>query len=242
MNSNLKLNAHWQKQNGTWVHVDLPRQLSGKALLAYKKNLVLNSVQKKTLTGLLLGDGYLNFNPTAKNPGFYFVFAQGLKRADYVDHMYGHFKPFVGTPPKINLIGGIKPGKPARYEARFKTYRHDVFKPYYDLFYPLVDGKRTKRVPQNIGDLLTPRGLAYWYMDDGNLTAGNTPNLSSHSFEFSDAEVLKHVLLKIFNLSTYIVKDHHRPRLYVNAKSRLSFFAYVKPYIVPCLRYKLHSV
>lgn len=35
---------------------------------------------------------------------------------------------------------------------------------YYDLFYPEVDGKRKKRVPQNIKNLLTAEGLAYWFM------------------------------------------------------------------------------
>ena len=51
------------------------------------------------------------------------------------------------------------------------------FKFYYEIFYPardpsLEEGKecarRTKRVPENIHDLLTARALAYWFMDDGN--------------------------------------------------------------------------
>ena len=50
-------------------------------------------------------------------------------------------------PPKINLIGGIKPGLPKRYEALFQTYTHAEFKPYYDLFYPQRDGLRVKCVP-----------------------------------------------------------------------------------------------
>ena len=41
------------------------------------------------------------------------------------------------------------------------------------LFYPyhgacaLQYKGRKKRVPKNINELLTPRGLAYWFMDDG---------------------------------------------------------------------------
>ena len=91
--------------------------------------------------------------------------------ADYVEHVYQVFKPFVGTPPKTSVIGGIKLGLPKRYEVRFKTYSHNEFKYYYDLFYQEVkdnNNQRIKRVPKNIGELLTARSLAYWFMNDGS--------------------------------------------------------------------------
>ena len=56
------------------------------------------------------------------------------------------------------------------------TFGLSEFKFYYEIFYPardpsLEEGKecarRTKRVPENIHDLLTARALAYWFMDDG---------------------------------------------------------------------------
>lgn len=79
------------------------------------------------------------------------VYCQKQLAVDYVDHLYQIWKPFLGTPPRINKIGGIKPGKALRYEARFKTYSHDSFNDYYDLFYPpSIDGKRVKRVPKNM--------------------------------------------------------------------------------------------
>ena len=105
---NLKLNNRWHESNGNTVDDDKPRHLKGNALKHYKTTLALNQNQRELLIGLLLGDGYFGFARASKNPSYKLIFAQALKRADYVDHVYQEFKPFVGMPPKINLIGGIK--------------------------------------------------------------------------------------------------------------------------------------
>ena len=53
------------------------------------------------------------------------------------------------------------------------TFGLSELKFYYEIFYPARDpslkecAQRTKRVPENIHDLLTPRAVAYWFMDDG---------------------------------------------------------------------------
>ena len=46
----------------------------------------------------------------------------------------------------------------------FTTMQLPCFNKYRDLFYEL----KVKRVPDNIYELLTPRGLAFWLMDDGS--------------------------------------------------------------------------
>lgn len=147
----------------------LPRYLRGNILETYKNTLTLTQEQKEILIGSLLGDGFIIFHRETKQPTYGFCLAQTWYAVDYVEHVYQIFKPFVGTPPKKNLIGGIKPDLPKPYEIRFKTYIHNEFKYYYDLFYPKVkdSNKRLKRVPKNIGELLTARYLGYWFMDDG---------------------------------------------------------------------------
>lgn len=221
----------------------MPRTLKGKALEAYKNRLDLNYDQRDVLVGSLLGDGFLKYHRNTKVPMYHFEFAQGVVRANYVHHMYQIFKPFVGTPPTINLIGGIKPGLPKRYEARFKTYSHACFKPYDDLFYTYVDDKHTKRVPENIGSMLTPRGLAYWYMDDGNQGRSkhrvNYYNFSCHGFTFDQAVLLQEALSENFKLESKVRRDHNKPRLYISRQSHADFYHLIKPYIVPCVRYKL---
>lgn len=166
-----------------------------------------------------------------------------MVRANDVDHVYSVLKPFVGTPPKINLIGGIKSLKPERYEARFKTYSHACFQPYYDLFYPVdVHGKRLKCVPNNISSMLTPRALAYWYMDDGNRGRNKTSintNLSCHGFTFDHAALLQEALNENFKLESKVYSDHNMPRLYLARQSCADFCDLVSSYIVPCVRYTI---
>lgn len=58
----------------------------------------------------------------------------------------------------------ISPNKKKVTNWGFQTISHEAFKFLADLF--LLDNK--KSIPDNlIINHLTPRGLAYWYMDDG---------------------------------------------------------------------------
>ncbi len=239
--------ANWilSKDGETWVHKDTPRKLSGKQLVAYKNTLKLTQQQKDILVGSLLGDGFIVFHKTTRQPTYGFCFAQTWYAVDYVEHMYQIFKPFVGTPPKRNLIGGIKPGLPKRHEVRFKTYSHPEFKYYYDLFYPEVDGQRKKRVPKNIKDLLTAEGLAYWYMDDGTTRASKTKTrqnsyvLSTQGFCWEDQVLLAHALKERFDLDVGIHKDKSFFKLGFKVSSNIRLVDLMKPYIHPYFEYKL---
>lgn len=234
--------TNWQKKADVWVHKDEPKKLYGKNLVAYKKALKLTPRQKHILIGSLLGDGYIDFHRSAKQPSYYFCFAQTWYAADYVDRIYQIFKPFVGTPPKINLIGGIRPGLPKRYEVRFKTYAHEEFKYYYDLFYPEVDDKRKKRVPQNINSLLTAEGLAYWYMDDGTTRTSTTGKksyvISTQGFCYQDQVILIDALKETFGLDCGIHKDKTYFRLGFRASSNKLFLSLIKPYMHTYFDYK----
>ena len=76
---------------------------------------------------------------------------------------------FVSTPRKVlHHRGG---GARDRQCIQFRTFGHSEFKFYDEIFYPIHEYKgcrRKKRVAENIHELLTPRGLAYWFMDDGS--------------------------------------------------------------------------
>ena len=68
--------------------------------------------------------------------------------------------------------------------------------------------QRTKRVPENIHDLLTPRAVAYWFMDDGYCKLIKYKNrtyinytFSTQSFPLEDQKILVQALQ--FNRSYY---------------------------------------
>ena len=133
-------------------------------------------------------------------PALCVQFRQTIARENSIWHLYEIFRDFVGTHPKVSHHGG---GGTRDYQCiRFKTYSNPELKFYDDLFYPahgaLQYKGRKKRVPKNINELLTPKALAYWFMDDGGCKSYKSKNrtyrFSTHSFPCSDQALLVQIL------------------------------------------------
>lgn len=70
---------------------------------------------------------------------------------------------------------------------------------------------RKKRVPHNIGELLTARGLSYWLMDDGSALLRKARRyyvFNTHSFHIEDKEILVHALKDNFEIDATIQKHY----------------------------------
>lgn len=77
-------------------------------------------------------------------------------------HLYEIFQPFCGTPPK--RVKTTLSNNKTYYGIVFDTLSYAAFNNYHEMFYV----NKVKIVPNDIGDHLTARALAYWAMDDGN--------------------------------------------------------------------------
>lgn len=221
------------------------RNLRGYALSEYKKTIKLNPMQKEVLVGTLLGDASI---PMTKGKSKLHVkFEQNIARAEYIQHLYSVFYKFVGTPPQVRDIRGG--GARDRQSMWFRTYGHPEFKLYDSLFYPAHEHtglSRKKRIPQNIQEFLTPRALAYWFMDDGtyNSRSKNDSNsrtyvFSTQSFPLEDQELLVQALINNFSIHANIQKDRSMYRLYIPVTSTVRFLQEISPYIHPCFDYKI---
>ena len=202
------------------------KDLRGIKLIEYKKTLKLNTIQKEILVGTLLGDATISNALNVK-------FEQKLANKEYVNHLYEIFEPYVGTPPRVrDRIGG-------GHSIWFRTYRHIDFKFYYDLFYSKIrktknnnsTDLRKKRVPKLIHKFLTPRALAYWFMDDGSLIHFRE-YFNTQSFSYEDIKILKKALKLNFNFDTNIYKDRKYYLLYIQPQSKDGFAKLIKPFIL----------
>lgn len=219
------------------------RNLRGHALAEYKKTIKLNSMQKEVLVGTLLGDACLGIQ--YGKPKLSVKFEQKITRADYIHHLHDIFENFVGTPPQVRDIRGG--GAQDRQSIWFRTYGHPEFQFYNDLFYPIDEHKlRKKRIPQNIGKFLTPRALAYWFMDDGTYNSKSKNNSNSRTYVFStqsfpleDQELLVQALINNFSIHVNIQKDRSMYKLYIPVTSTVPFLQEIRPYIHPCFDYKI---
>ena len=206
--------------------------MKGKNLELYKQTLSLSDLQREILVGTLLGDATIPKQLGLRKHNV--KFEQKIGNKDYIVHLYEIFKDFVGTEPTIrNIRGG---GAVDRQSVWFRTYRHQCFSDYYQLFYK----NGVKIVPTNIENMLTVKGLAYWYMDDGH-KQGNTYYLNTYAFTIEDQERLILVLQKNFNLFCSLHRDDKQYKIYIKTKSALDFKNLIFPFVVPVFLYKLHK-
>jgi len=176
------------------------------------------------LLGTLLGDGYMT------EPKAYQV-AHSVFQMDYLYHKAECLNQFVATVGNRKMKTG---------ESLFLwTYRHDLFKSYFDRFYS--HGKIKKYItPESISGL-DSRGLAYWYMDDGKysdygayLCVGNITPDEGHCL----IEYLKNVFSIEATFQTHNKKKNYY-NLYIKAESRDHFFDLINPFVIDSMQYKI---
>lgn len=211
----------------------------GAALVNYLADLgPITPLQEQVLIGILLGDGTLRVGGTARNCNF--KYDQKITSSSLVNLVYLIFEPFVGTPPRIRFKNNVE------HSLYFRTFRLPQLLFYYQQFYTRNDvGKLVRGVPKTICSRLSPISLAFWFMDDGSKTDYGYA-LHTESFSLSDCQYLQALLEEKFNLKVSIWSDT-RPKvdkiyykLYINAESVSIFTNLIKPYIIPCMQYKLH--
>jgi len=163
-------------------------------------------------------------------------FLQSLNQADLIYHFYELFKEFSYTEPKINSFL-IKETGNIRKKIHFTTRSLPCFNEIYSLFYK----NRVKVVPNNIYELLTSVGLAYWIMGDGSWV-GSGLRLHTNNFNKKEVELLNNVINTKFNLNSSINtanKFKSQYTIYISSKKIDSLRSLVSPYVLPSFSYKL---
>jgi hypothetical protein len=139
------------------------------------------------IIGLALGDLHIRKQPASINVRFYFE--QGSVHELYILHLYDLFKGYCNSEPKkSDRKPDSRTGK-VYTRITFNTYSLPCFNYYHELFY--VNG--VKRIPLNIGELLTPVSLAYWAMEDG-CKKNSGFKFCTHSYTFEEVQLLVNVL------------------------------------------------
>jgi hypothetical protein len=111
---------------------------------------------KEILIGILLGDAHINRRSPTSNSRL--IYGQTTKHKEYFDLVYNIFKPLCVSNHKPYFNQSIdKRNNEKYYSFQFTTMQLPCFNLYREIFYIL--GK--KIIPNNIYELLTPRGLAF---------------------------------------------------------------------------------
>ena len=130
------------------------------------------------------------------------------------------------------------------FSIKWRTFSFSSLNFLYDSFYStnkdtIERNQNIKKVPTNIYSLLTQQALAIWIMDYGG-KSGSGLKISTQSFCYEDNLLLQKTLKIKFSIEPSI--QHHKDKysLYFKKNQIFSLYSIVKPYILPCMRYKFN--
>lgn len=193
------------------------------------------------IIGLLLGDGHLQ----CRNNNSRFIYSQSSLREQHLNyfyHIFHLFKPFVSKNffPKSRAFVDKRTNN-VYSSISFATLTLPCFNVYRSLFY---NKENKKIVPLNINQLLTPRGLAYWIMDDGSLQNKGL-HLSTYSFTLEDVNLLKNTLENLFTPDFLIkcsIHNHKKGyRIYIWEESMNKVRGHISQYMYKDMLYKINQ-
>ena len=188
----------------------------------------------------MLGDGHLQ----CRHGNSRFMYGQSSLREhhlNYFCHILDLFKPFLSKEFKIKSRSFVdKRTKNTYSSVLFATLTLPCFSYYRNLFY---NAENKKIVPLNINQLLTPRGLAYWIMDDGSLQNKGL-HLSTYNFTYEEVILLKNTLENLFK-PDFLVKcsiHNHKKgyRIYIWQESMTLIRNHIIQYMHKDMLYKIN--
>ena len=190
-------------------------------------NVNLTPEQLEIIYGSLLGDLCISKTKNSARLSF----NQGGNHEEYFDHLCSLFSGLLG---KIN--------KTPRYDSRTRKYynkfyvrslAHNVYLQIYNEVY--INGVKT--ITKEWLSKITPKGIAYWFMDDGSRRG----LFATNSFSKEECLLLQEMFLTKFNIKTRLYQSPNLEQytLCIKAESLTDFENLIKPYIIPSMKYKL---
>ncbi len=169
-------------------------------------------------------------------------FEWGDKNKAYVFHVFNLFDEWVLSQP--HKKERLSPKGNLIINWGFQTLSHNAFNYLAELFLLEKGGK--KGISENlVQDHLTPRGLAYWFMDDGGKLDYNKNSknrsvvLNTHSFTDLEVEKLCEQISSKFDLLCEVRSNKNWKIIVIKDSSYSRFYQSIKPYLVEEMKYKL---
>jgi hypothetical protein len=206
--------------------------MRSKEIENYKARLKLSAEQKEILIGILLGDATLQSQNRGRT--YRLKVEHSIKQRAYVEYLYHIFKEWVLTPPSLKKV--VKFGGKTYTTLVFSTLSTVSLRFYAHQFYK----DNRKVVPKLIERWLTPKALAYWYMDDGSIKSKESKGVIFNTQGYWKEDVVKlvKVLRKRFDLQAKLRRQKEGYQIYISGKSYEMLRKLILPFILPEMRYK----
>ena len=210
-------------------------------LKEYKDSLIELSIeQKEAIIGLMLGDASLQSQNKGKT--YRIKFEWGDKNKAYVLHVFNLFDEWLLSQP--HKKERLSPKGNLIINWGFQTFSHKAFNYLAELFLLEKGGK--KGISENlVQDHLTPKGLAYWFMDDGGKLDYNKNSknrsvvLNTHSFTDLEVEKMSDQISDKFYLLCEVRSNKNKKIIVIKDTSYPRFYQLINPYLLEEMKYKL---
>ena len=194
------------------------------------------------IIGLLLGEGHIQQRSINGNSRFIYRQSSFKKHHfNYFNHVCDLFKPYLSKEFYLKENFYTDKRTSIKYgSVNFATLSLPCFNFYRNLFY---NSNNIKIVPLNIQELLTPRGLAYWIMDDGSLQNKGL-HLNTYAFTNDEVLILKKTLENLFEDNFVKCSIHNHPkgnRLYIWEESMELIRNNISQFMLEDMLYKINS-
>lgn len=232
-NGKIKKNLVVTKNHKLYVknkgYIDFSQYCIGDVIFSQRLDYNLDEIRKSILTGILLGDGYLDVHNATK---WAISYGHKIDHECYIDYINQVLSNFSTQHKRIRIsgYGTTMIDSRTKHSNTINTNFNDW----------LVNGK--KIIPNNL--VLDKYVLAFWYMDDGNL--GHTGlqedrvNFAICGFNDLDCQNLN-LALKAYGFNNYTFykdsKGYNRLRL--NASDAKKLFNDICHLMPDCMQYKL---
>jgi len=211
-----------------------------------KNKIKLTLDQKDLLIGTLLGDA--NLQSETKGRTWRYRSIHRKEHYDYINHKYIILNNICETQPKLTKVLDFRTNK--YYERyQFSTLIQNSLRYYANMFYKYntLLKKWVKIVPRNLAKYLTPKAIAYWYMDNGSLKwkgKSNAMRICTNSFSLDDVMRLKKIMNNKYNINMQIIKIKKKDiivgyRLQINEANSFLFRELIKPHLIEVMKYKV---
>jgi len=207
----------------------------------------MNKIERGALYGLSLGDGCITLSKGAKNHSI--LIGHGPKQEEYITHKAKKLQSiFGGKELKVRFYQVYN----KRTEKSYTNLQISATNPYLNQIHRNLYPTGVKTITRKVLDFLTDEGLAYWYMDDGagdicknknGKICGCMIRISTYCTKEEALEIQswfkdKYELNCVFDID----KRNNKYSVRFNTKDSIKFANLIKPFILPCMEYKISSV
>lgn len=194
----------------------------------------LKMLDDEIITGLLLSDGHL-LRIQNEFQNSLFQISASVKHSEFIDFLEKYLNDLGFSTYRrtyVRELGTV---------INLNTERHPFFTTLRKIWYPFDK----KIVPDSIH--LTPKSIAYWFMGDGSSRWYERGNKKVHLDIATDGFDTNSVIslqgnLHDLGIDIYLRFKIGNTRPYITSKKSsevAKFMQLIKPYIIPCFRYKL---